>query len=69
MFFSSVQCYDTQKRQEIRGLSINTVALLYLKIKKKRNSVGGGRKKEQGGRRPGQQIIKQQKQPCCWRVT
>lgn len=40
MFFSSVQCYDTQKRQEIRGLSINTVALLYLKIKKKKQCWG-----------------------------
>lgn len=52
MFFSSVHCYDTQNRQEIRGLSINTVALLSLKMGKKKNpmlGVVGRRSGEAGG--------------------
>lgn len=50
MFFSSVHCYDTQNRQEIRGLGINTVALLSLKMEKKKKNQCWGWSEEGAGR-------------------
>lgn len=66
MFFSSVHRYDTQNRQERSGLSINTVALLSLKIKRRENNVAGGRKKEPGRREADDRATGATLLPACY---